>query len=199
MRACCGQHPTCVFFFLVSSILEILWSNPTWPLTLLTFRQSRMSELTTLVIYNSWKQIYEKIKDWPVSPWGTCVDGKVEVGCLCPVVAILAYMVTHQSALGPLFNFADGHYLTWDRFVAALQSALCSAGFQECWYADTASVSVLLRPLSQTACQTCWLRQWATGRATGKVQLIHCIYTRTPCKTVLRLCHCCDSNHYSYV
>ena len=54
---------------------------------------------------------------------------------VCPVAAILAYMVIRQSAPGPFFVFADGRYLTRVRFVAALRSALRSAGFHECGYA----------------------------------------------------------------
>ena len=40
---------------------------------------------------------------------------------ICPVVAMLGYLVQHGSAPGPLFLFADGRPLTRDRFVSAVR------------------------------------------------------------------------------
>ena len=39
-------------------------------------------------------------------------------GPLCPVAAILAYMVLRKSGKGPLFRFKDGRLLTRVRFVS---------------------------------------------------------------------------------
>ena len=40
---------------------------------------------------------------------------------ICPVAAVLSYMVQRGPAPGPLFRFSDGCYLTRARFVAALR------------------------------------------------------------------------------
>ena len=43
---------------------------------------------------------------------------------LCPVSAVLAYMVLRGATPGPFFFFADGSYLTRDRFVSSVRAAL---------------------------------------------------------------------------
>ena len=43
---------------------------------------------------------------------------------ICPVAAMLRYPVERGSSPGPLFKFADGRYLTRNRFVSALRAAL---------------------------------------------------------------------------
>lgn len=48
---------------------------------------------------------------------------------ICPVVAILNYMVVSGSAPGPLFIWENGQYLTRDRFVVELRAALTAQGF----------------------------------------------------------------------
>ena len=47
---------------------------------------------------------------------------------LCPVAAVLDYMVRRGNATGPLFQFRDGRFLTRARFVAAVRSALVKVG-----------------------------------------------------------------------
>ena len=47
---------------------------------------------------------------------------------LCPVAAVLAWMVHRGNAGGPLFHFKDGTPLTQQRFVAELRKALCLIG-----------------------------------------------------------------------
>lgn len=42
-------------------------------------------------------------------------------GELCPVAAVLDYMVRRGASTGPLFRFSDGRYLTRSRFVAAVR------------------------------------------------------------------------------
>ena len=48
---------------------------------------------------------------------------------LCPVSAMLQYLITRGSTAGPLFVFRDGRLLTRDRLVQALRLALDEAGF----------------------------------------------------------------------
>ena len=48
---------------------------------------------------------------------------------LCPVVAVLSYMVERGNSPGPLFQWQDGTYLTRDNFVHSLREALSLAGY----------------------------------------------------------------------
>lgn len=50
-------------------------------------------------------------------------------GAICPVAAVLSYMVARGSTPGPLFTWEDGRHLTRDRFVAGVRAALTSAGY----------------------------------------------------------------------
>ena len=47
---------------------------------------------------------------------------------LCPVSALLAYVAVRPVVVGPLFAFKDGSFLTRDRLVEAVRSALQMAG-----------------------------------------------------------------------
>ena len=49
---------------------------------------------------------------------------------LCPVLAILNYMVVRGTSPGPLFHWQNGYYLTREGFVNSLREALSSAGYQ---------------------------------------------------------------------
>lgn len=50
---------------------------------------------------------------------------------VCPVMALLGYMVARGSQDGPLFMFKDGRYLTRQRLVEALREALAEAGLDQ--------------------------------------------------------------------
>ena len=54
---------------------------------------------------------------------------------LCPVSAVLAYMVLRGNAGGAFFKFLDGRLLMRERFVAAMRTALRSAGLDHSRYA----------------------------------------------------------------
>ena len=47
---------------------------------------------------------------------------------LCPVAAMLAYMVRQGRGQGPFFKFQDGRPLTRPRFVAEFRTAVAAAG-----------------------------------------------------------------------
>ena len=49
---------------------------------------------------------------------------------LCPVAAVLSYMVLWGEAAGPFFWFSDGRYLSRERFVAQVQRAIRLAGVE---------------------------------------------------------------------
>ena len=55
---------------------------------------------------------------------------------LCPIAAILDYMVHWGSAAGPFFLFQDGKFLTRDRFVTEVWEALALAGLDSGLYAE---------------------------------------------------------------
>ena len=54
---------------------------------------------------------------------------------LCPVAAVLAYMVQHGSGGAPLFQFSDGRYLTRPRFIMGLRTVLRDAGIDATQFA----------------------------------------------------------------
>ena len=56
-------------------------------------------------------------------------------GTLCPVSAVLNYMVARRSSPGPLFTWDDGRYLTRAGIVARVRSALSAAGYRGKGYA----------------------------------------------------------------
>ena len=50
-------------------------------------------------------------------------------GALCPVAAVLRYMVARGNAAGPLFCWEDGRYPTRNSFVKSVRAALTTAGY----------------------------------------------------------------------
>ena len=56
-------------------------------------------------------------------------------GELCPVAAVLGYMICRGARPGPFFTFSDGRYLTRERFVEAVRKALARAGHTSRHYA----------------------------------------------------------------
>jgi integrase len=53
---------------------------------------------------------------------------------LCPVMAILNYLVVRGNREGPLFLYQDGRYLTRQRLVVAVRGALVRAGMDQSQY-----------------------------------------------------------------
>ena len=70
------------------------------------------------------------IKAFKTDPFrkGVTIYIKVTGGDLCPVAALLGYMVVQGNHDGPMFLFSNGDYLTRDHFVAQLHCALTAAG-----------------------------------------------------------------------
>lgn len=54
---------------------------------------------------------------------------------VCPVAALLNYIVKRSASRGPLFIFEDGRSLSCDRFVSAMREALKAAGIDATKYA----------------------------------------------------------------
>lgn len=53
---------------------------------------------------------------------------------LCPLAAILDFMVRHGQVEGPFFLLADGPFLTRDCFMQAVKEALSNAGVNSSSY-----------------------------------------------------------------
>ncbi len=53
---------------------------------------------------------------------------------LCPVAALLSYLVERRQRPGPLFLFKDSRYLTRQRLVTAVREALDAAGLDQSQY-----------------------------------------------------------------
>ena len=49
-------------------------------------------------------------------------------GDLCPVVALLGYIMLRLQVLGPLFVYKDGSYLTREKLVGSVRQTLRAAG-----------------------------------------------------------------------
>jgi len=77
----------------------------------------------------SWLQVSIKASKTDPFRQGVTLHIGVAGGPLCPVAAILSYMVARGCAPGPLFTWGDNRYLTRDGFVAGVRSALQEAGY----------------------------------------------------------------------
>ena len=94
---------------------------------------------------------------------------------LCPVSAVLAYLVSRKGKDGPLFIFCDGRPLTRQRFVVAVRSALKEAGVEAGHYAGHgfrigAATTAVARGLEDSTVQT--LGRW--------MSLVYLEYIRIP-------------------
>ena len=87
---------------------------------------------------------------------------------LCPVSAMLAYLVVKGNQTGPLFKFRDGRSLTRQRFVMAVQEALNAAGVEAGQYSGHsfrigAATTAAARGLEDSTVRTLGLwRTWST-------------------------------------
>ena len=76
------------------------------------------------------------IKQSKTDPFRRGIDlflGKTSTD-LCPVAAMLNYLVVRRPQEGPLFTFQDGRFLTRQRLVTALRGALQAAGLDQSKY-----------------------------------------------------------------
>ena len=98
---------------------------------------------------------------------------------LCPVAAVLNYMVQRGSAPGPFFRFVNGNYLTRERFVTAIRTALAAAGINPSHYARHsfrigATTMAAQQGIQDSLIKT--LGRWESSAYT--------MYIRTPRKTL---------------
>ena len=98
---------------------------------------------------------------------------------LCPVAASLHYMVHRGTTAGPFFTFSDGSYLTRERFVQAVRSALEQMGLVSSNYAGHsfragAATTAAQRGIQDVLIKT--LGRWESSAYT--------LYVKTPRKTL---------------
>ena len=98
---------------------------------------------------------------------------------LCPVAAVLAYMVERQSSPGPFFKFVDGRYLTRARFVSEIRAALQAAGVPDSGYSGHsfrigAATTAVLNGVPDSLIKT--MGRWQSSAYT--------LYIRTPRETL---------------
>ena len=94
---------------------------------------------------------------------------------ICPISAVLDYMSRRGPAPGPLLVFGDGRCLTRPRFVAALRSALATAGIDAQLYSGHsfcigAATTAAIRGIPDSLIKT--LGRWQSSA--------YMLYVRTP-------------------
>ena len=106
-------------------------------------------------------------------------------GEVCPVAAILGYMVLRGQEPGPFFKFANGTFLTRDRFVSAVRSALENRGYRSSLYAGHS-----FRIGAATTAAQCGLSD-ALIKTLGRWQsAAYAVYIRTPRDTLCSVARC---------
>ena len=121
----------CFFGFLRSGEIVSPSEKTFDPLTHLCFSDVRVDSHSS----PSYLQITIKASKTDPFRQGVTLFVGVSGGSLCPVSAVLNYMVARGSSPGPLFTWDDGRYLTRESFVARVRSALSTAGYRGTDYA----------------------------------------------------------------
>ena len=121
----------CFFGFLRSGEIVSPSEKTFDPLTHLCFSDVRVDSHSS----PSYLQITIKASKTDPFRQGVTLFIGVSGGSLCPVSAVLNYMVARGSSPGPLFTWDDGRYLTRESFVARVRSALSTAGYRGTDYA----------------------------------------------------------------
>lgn len=110
---------------------------------------------------------------------------------ICPVAATLKYVVKRGVSKGPLFIFADGRFLTRERFVAAVREALASSGVDSSKYCGHSFRIGAATTAAEQGIQDSLIR--TLGRWQSSAYLL---YIRTPrdaicavAKTLIGDCH----------
>ena len=101
---------------------------------------------------------------------------------LCPVAAVLTYMVARGQDSGPLFKWENGQFLTREAFVAAVRKALAEAGIAPKDYSGRsfrigAATTAAQQGLQDSLIKT--LGRWESSAYT--------IYIRTPPATLCKV------------
>ena len=126
-----------------------------------------------------WMEVH--IKQSKCDQFGSGVKLAVGVSgaVICPVAAMLGYLIIRKGAPGPLFQFEDGHPLTRARFVDRMRSALREVGIDSSLYAGHsfrigAATTAASRGLQDSLIKT--LGRWESSA--------YMLYVRTPRATL---------------
>ena len=99
---------------------------------------------------------------------------------LCPVAALLGYMVLRGNRDGPMFMFANGDHLTRDRFVAQLRQALTAAGMDCTLYAGHSFRIGAATTASMCGIQDSLIKTFGRWESSA-----YMVYIRTPPSTLV--------------
>ena len=110
---------------------------------------------------------------------------------LCPVVALLAYLVVRGGAPGPLFCHPDGRPLTRSQVVVAIRQALVTLGLDSHLYAGHS-----FRTGTATTAAECGLEDKALGR--WESEAYH-LYIKTPRDRLAQISRILSTHGTSYL
>ena len=95
---------------------------------------------------------------------------------LCPVAALLVYLVICQTRFGPIFVFKDDSLLTCDKLVSAVQSALSQTRVVTSRFSFRIGAAT---SAAQAGLEDSLIRCWVKG-IIGISEIYTCIYVCTP-------------------
>lgn len=166
----------CFFGFLRMGEVVVPADNQYDPLVHLNYEDARVNGTTA----PEWMEV--RIKASKTDPFrkGVTIYLGVIGKELCPVAAMLGYMVLRGGHRGLMFQFADGRYLTRERFVMQLRQALAATGNEARHYAGHsfrigAATTASLCGLQDSLIKT--LGRWESSA--------YMVYIRTPPSTLM--------------
>ncbi len=169
MPACCGQQRACVslVFYALGKLLFLVMMQLLIPQAHGDVRVDNISSPAYIEV---------QLKSSKTDPFrqGVAVYLGRTSQDLCPVAAVLAYMVTRGTGPGIFFRFQDGRSLTRERFVSAVKVALTNAGVDSSRYNGHsfrigAATTAALRALPDSLIKT--LGRWKSSAYTA------CVYS----------------------
>ena len=126
-----GAAALCFFGFLRSGEITLLSETSFDPGAHLCFNDVSVDSMEDPTILSV------RIKASKTDPFRVgsviCV-GRVRNSKLCPVAAVLRYMIHRGASSGPFFRFEGGKPLTRTRFVTEVKSALVESGLDGSYY-----------------------------------------------------------------
>lgn len=110
------------------------------------------------------KAISVRIKQSKTDPFRQGVSIYLGNSPLCPVAALLSYLVVWHCGEGPLLQLKDGQPLNRPQLVSLLRKALATAGFDQEKYAGQSLGSVRRKQHRHVVCPLTSSKRWAGGK-----------------------------------
>ena len=180
MEQCCGRLHACVFSFFLRCGEVVVPSDSTFDETShLAAGDVRVDNISD----PHYLQVNIKASKTDPFRQGVFVYlGRTNVD-VCPVAAVLSYMVIRGPAPGPFFQFEDGKYLTRGYFVAAVRASLKQSSIDDSKYSGHsfrigAATTAAHQSLPDSLIKT--LGCWDSSAYT--------IYIRTPREALYAMC-----------